>query len=81
MNTMNGSSHSCDEAKPPAFLQCTLYAEHTHGTHRSRGNQSDQHPLEDEIQYVYMYRKTHIGGKVTKSREKNQIYLRFSETE
>ena len=63
-NVAQGSTHSCDEPVPTAFVQRALHTKHAHRTHRSRCNDTDEHPLEDEIEYVDMDRKWHNGCKI-----------------
>ena len=66
--------NACNEAIPTPFVQCALYAKHPDRTHRGRCHDANKNPLENEVQYVYLYRKLHNECKIANFMRYRQIF-------
>lgn len=55
----HGGSDACHKPVPPTFVQCTLYAQYTNGSHWCTGYDAYQDALENKVNDVYVKCKWH----------------------
>ena len=62
-----GSAHPCAEAYGAPFVECALYAEHTHRTHRRGYDHADSHSFQYYEHYAFHNRDSDLAAGLSVS--------------